>query len=82
MKLYGIKWREPSYGQPDWLIEHDLYSNKQRAFERINTMVSNRWKLDAFDNEEIKTFDNGMVLFSSETVLAEYDIIEFVFNDI
>ena len=82
MKLYGIKWRESSYGQPVWLIEHDLYSNKQRAFERINTMVSNRWKLDAFDNEEIKTFDNGMVLFSSETVLAEYDIIEFVFNDI
>lgn len=82
MKLYGIKWREPSYGQSDWIIEHDLYPNKQRAFERINTMISYRWRLDEFGNEEIKTYHNGIVLFSSETALAEYDIIEFDFNDI
>ena len=82
MKLYGIKWREPSYGYPDWMIEHNLFPNKHRAFDSINNMISNRWKLDAFDNGEIKTFDNGIVLFSSETILAEYDIIEFDFNDI
>ena len=50
MKLYAIQWREPSYGQPNWVIEYDLFPNKQRAFERINVMISNRWKLDAFDN--------------------------------
>ena len=80
MKLYAIQWREPSYGQPNWVIEHDLFQNKQRAFERINVMISNRWKLDAFNNGEIKTFESGIVLFSSETIIAEYSVIEFDLN--
>ena len=80
MKLYAIQWREPSYGQPNFVIERDLFPNKQRAFERINKMVSSRWKLDAFEKGEIKTYDGEIVLFSSETIIAEYSVIEFDFN--
>lgn len=82
MTLYTVQWREPGYGNNDWVIERNLFQDEQRALNIAYNMAYNRWNIDTFSKNDIREYSSGIVLFSKNKIIAEYIIVEFYFNDL